>query len=327
MIGALRQHAPVIVAGVLFVVAAWLFVLAPQRSRIKDARDTLDERTALRASQRSRLATRDGLDEAIQEFVDRTLGGDSETVDHRVRSRLNRIAEECGIAGPAVGTGAISARRSPARRAMSRRGPWAQLRDEPDFVEVEAWVSGDGTLEQALLLVHRVTSEPWVTVLTSVRLDPSENGETVGINVRLITLYLPGREPASIVEGEADLAGFEHYAAIAGRNPFRLPPPIEPEQVAVAAPPEAEKPPEQKPRFPYGKWTVSGVAQGPAGAEAWLRNQDSGETRVLVVGDEIDRLTLIAAEGEMARFADKKAEFLVRVGDTLKQRRGIDEGS
>ena len=329
MIAAIRPHAPVIVAALLFIAAAWLFVLGPQRSRIHDARQTLEERTALRTSQRNRLATRDELDAKLQFFVDRTLGGDSETVDHRVRSRLNRIAEECGLAKPAVGTGSISARRSPARRAMSRRGPWAQLRDEPDFVEVEAWVSGEGTLEQALMLTHRVTSEPWINTLTSVQLNPSDNGQSVSINLRLTTIYLPGREPATLpTEGDegVDPAGFARYAALAARNPFRLPPPVEPVEVAAAPPADDNPPPAPVARFPFGKWTVSGVAEGPEGAEAWLRNRESGETRVLIIGDAIDRLTLVAAEGEVARFADKKREFVVRVGDTLKQRRGIDEG-
>lgn len=107
--------------------------------------------------------------EALGRYADGSMGGDLETVDHQLRSRLNRIGEEIGMAGLTVGTGRARNLQSPAKSQFRLRGQRA-LRDETDFVEVEAWISGQAEFEQVLQLVHRVREEPWLKRIHQVRL-------------------------------------------------------------------------------------------------------------------------------------------------------------
>ena len=80
--------------------------------------------------------------EDLQALAEHTLGGDRETVDHRLRSHLNRLGEAIGLSGLSVNTSRYAARSSPARAAFTARAE-RQVRDEVDFVEVEATVRSD----------------------------------------------------------------------------------------------------------------------------------------------------------------------------------------
>ena len=62
-----------------------------------------------------------GIERDIQAFANRTLGGDLESVDHRLRARLNRIAEQLQLQDIVVGTGRAVSRDSPAKRVFTRR--------------------------------------------------------------------------------------------------------------------------------------------------------------------------------------------------------------
>jgi hypothetical protein len=147
------------------------------------------------------LEKRSGLDAALEGFVNRTFGGDLETVDHRLRSRLNRIGESLELTDLTVGTAKSRSVASPARTVFSNRRQ-KTLRDEIDFVELEGWVAGRGTLEQALRLVHWIEAEPWPKRIYDVRLEPKEAGKAFNVNVRFITIFLPGRAPDEIAESE-----------------------------------------------------------------------------------------------------------------------------
>jgi acyl CoA:acetate/3-ketoacid CoA transferase beta subunit len=76
--------------------------------------------------------------------------------------------------------------------------------------------------------------------------------------------------------------------------------------------------------FPWNEWALTGVAQGPAGAEAWLLHKPSGQTRVLAVGQTLDAAALsgvqIDAQGDAAEFTLGKQRFRVAVGATMDQR-------
>ena len=283
----------------------------------KDVADVREESSRWQAAvdQQPQLA------QEIDGFVERTLGGDVEMVDHRLRTRLNRIAEELQLADISVGTGAATGRRSPARAAMSRRGPWRGLRDELDFVEVEGTVSAGGSLEQVLRLAHAIESERWIKRVEQMRLDPSPDGQMFTISLRVRTLFLPGREPEMLPLGPEEEADFAAYAALAAANPFRVTapapaPPPAPETVTQVPPP---------PRFPYGQWLVTGGAQGPGGPEVWLRNHSSGETKLLALGDEVGDASLVEALGETARFQVGEREFVVLVGHAMNDRRSVGE--
>ena len=212
--------------GIVVVLAGlgWLG-WAPVRSLYLNPRVDIEQRRVkhIATVERYRAGVDDSLRirTALQAYADRTLGDNLEAVDHELRTRLNRIGEEVGLSKLSVGTGRVRRMESPARNLPPFR-PHRELREELDFVEVEASVSGVGSLEAAMRLVHRIEAEPWMKRVVQVRLQPRDNGERFVVTIRLVTLYLPGRTPARPLETVADLGGFERYQLLVRRNPFRL---------------------------------------------------------------------------------------------------------
>ncbi len=263
------------------------------------------------ADARAENRRRSKLDEELQGIIDRTLGSDLETVDHQLRTRLNRIGEELGIVGLTVGTGQARKLQSPARHEFSRR-KYPQLREEIDFVELEGWISGEATFENALRLVHRIDAEPWLKHLDQVRLQPKDNGDRFGVTVRLTTLFLPKRSPSEPVWAAYDASAFDPYLVLTRTNLFRVPPKPEPASpqpspTAIAA------------AGPQDQWMLTGVASGPQGLEVWLLNPQTGESRRLAVGETLRDLVLVGAVGETAEFRHDQQRFTVRVGQRLSQ--------
>ena len=103
-------------------------------------------------------ADRDGraaLDKKITGAADRTLGPSLELVDSEVRRRLNRVCEELGFSEFSVTTGTSVARGTPAKKEFKRPDE-RKLRDEPDFVEVQASITASGRADQVFRLLFRV---------------------------------------------------------------------------------------------------------------------------------------------------------------------------
>ncbi len=297
---------------VILAALAWLG-WTPVRSIYLEPRDQFEQRRVKLIAEADRY--RAGNDDhlrvrtALQTYVDRTLGGDLETVDHELRTRLNRLGEEVGLGKVSVGTGRVRQMESPARNLKSLRRH-RELREELDFVEVEASISGEGPLETVMRLVHRIEAEPWMKRVVQVRLQPRDNGDRFVVTIRLVTLYLPGLTPARPLETVADPGGFERYQLLAQRNPFRLA-----VKTTAKPPPPAAPPPAAKHR----KWVLTGVVTGPDGVEVWLLHAESGQSRRLTVGQSIQGALLVSAEGESAEFKLGEDRFTVPVGQPLKR--------
>lgn len=246
---------------------------------------------------------------AVRAFVDRTLGGDLETVDHELRTRLNRLGEEIGLQKLSVSTGSVRWLESPARNLPEFRGH-RELREEIDFAEVEASMTGEGSLEKVLRLVHRLDAEPWLKHVNQVRLKPRDNGKRLAVTLRLVTIFLPGRSPAGRPRASVAPDEFDRYDQLVGRNPFHLPP-----KPAAASPAEPAAP--QAPKDPLRRWVLTGVVTGPGGVEVWLLDTNTGDSRRLAIGQTLKALTLVSADGETAEFAIGDRRFTVQVGRRL----------
>jgi hypothetical protein len=284
-------------------------------------KDQIGKATVILAEQRAAREDSRNVSKHLQGFVDRTLGPNLETVDHRLRSRLNRLCEQSKLQGVSVGTeGAGKDRFSPAKIKF-RSSSHKALRDEIDFVELEAWISGVGALEDVVRLISSIEAEPWIKRIDQVRLDPRDNGARMTLSLRLTTLFLPGRAPRgeqpppTVVEPDA------RYVALVSGNPFRVPPPPEPQPAAPA--PRQPAAPLGPPPFPFDQWAITGLAQGPSGPEAWLLHRPSGQTRVLGVGQQIDAAVFSGATGDAAGFTLGPQRFVVAVGATMDQRSQI----
>lgn len=263
------------------------------------------------ANKESKQATRQRSD--FDKLVNRTLGGDRESVDHQLRTRLNRIGKELAITGLTVSTGQIKKLQSPAYKEFSQKGTQKKYRDEVDFHELQGWISGQTTYENALRLVHRIDSEPWIKRIDQVRLQPKDNGSRFAVTVWLTTLFLPGRSPEAPIYEPYDSSSFDQYLALAQSNMFRVPPEPQPN-----APEPAQIAQQAPKKFPYQGWMVTGVAIGPDGPEVWLRNPQTGESQRLSVGETFEDLLLVGAAGEEAEFKLKEKHFTVLIGRKLR---------
>ncbi len=260
----------------------------------------------------------------IQGFVDRTLGSDLDSTDSALRSRLNRIGEELRLVDLSVKTDRATVRASPAKSEFQARGSQKAMRDEPDFVELPATMSGEGTIDQVLRLVHRIHAEPWIKRLDGVRLEQAKAGERVRMTLRLTTLFLPGKRSKSDPRpSDADRVAieqnFERFRSLVAANPFRVPVPEKP----AAPTATAQAPPPAVPvqlGFPYDQWLLTGLVDGPTGVEAWVRNPATGERRELQVGQVIGEIAFAGAIGDVAEFTLGQERFGVQVGAALNAR-------
>ena len=312
----------VIAAGVLIVgVVGWNVAKGVYFTERAELEATLADYESNIEKVKGRRLDAKKLEKSMDAVLATTLGADRETVDHRLRTRLNRITEIVALRDPIVNTSAVKPLESPARRRMARKGPWKALRAEIDFVEAPATITGACTLEQAIELVDRLEAEPWPKQIRMVKLDPTKDGTTFRVTVQLATIFFPGRGADAPPEPEWDPARLDRLAHVVSANPFRVPPKPEPEVVAQKPPEPAPQDPPPKPAFPWNEWMVTGVADGPGGEEVWLRNHRSRTTRILNTGQTIGDAVFVGGRGDAALFEIGQQQYLVLVGENLDQRR------
>jgi hypothetical protein len=274
------------------------------------------------ATGRKQRRERPKIEADLEGILARTLGSDLESTDSALRARLNRLGEEAGLSSSlVVSTQAPSTRGTPAKSEFGRTGVQRQLRDEPDFVELPASVSVQGPLEPLLRLAHRLEAEPWIKRIDSFRLDRAGADDRMKLDLRLTTIFVPGRAAAE----DAELPGseaptFDRYAMLVASNPFASPPAPEPRRPRDRRREAPPPPPPGPPPFPYGEWILTGIVEGPIGREAWLRHRSSGETLALSLQGKVGDAELQRIEGDRAEFALAGESFAVLVGGSLVDR-------
>jgi hypothetical protein len=274
------------------------------------------------ATGRKQKRDRPKIEADLDGILARTLGSDLESTDSALRARLNRLGEEAGLSSSlVVSTQAPSTRGTPAKSEFGRTGVQRQLRDEPDFVELPASVSVQGPLEPLLRLAHRLEAEPWIKRIDSFRLDRAGADDRMKLDLRLTTIFVPGRAAAE----DAELPGseaptFDRYAMLVASNPFASPPAPEPRRPRDRRRETPPPPPPGPPPFPYGEWILTGIVEGPIGREAWLRHRSSGETLALSLQGKVGDAELQRIEGDRAEFALAGESFAVLVGGSLVDR-------
>jgi hypothetical protein len=252
-----------------------------------------------------------------QDLATGTLGGDAETVSARLRSALNRIATEAGLAQFTVTSRVGRPIVAPPERANAREFDVGRGQPEPiDFVPVSASLQGAGSLDAALRAAALVESQPWLKRLTRLAVEPREVGPgraQASVSIDLETIYLPGVEPAAAPEPAlaADPRRLALLAELDAKPTMTRPVPAKP--VASRPKPDAEPTPTPPPPPPappaWRGWEVSGVMQGSAGPELWLKKQGrSSERRTLRQGERALGVEFVGVENGRA---------IVRRGDDL----------
>ncbi|MCE2880788.1 MAG: hypothetical protein LW636_00320 [Planctomycetaceae bacterium] len=296
----------------------------------------IDTYVAVLTKARSDRENRPKMDARLQAVADRTLGSSVESVDSEFRRRLNRMCEELGLSEFSVTTGVSMGRATPAKREFSRPSE-RSLRDEPDFFEVQGTVSASGGVDQLLGLVFRVDADPWLKRMESIRLDPNTDGTKVRMTLKVSTLFMPGRNASKpLVLDPKALAAANRYSVLFAANPFRIPeaqvvtvptapvaPSSTPPQPPAAAPSaNTAAPPAPNPGFPYGEWLVTGVIEGPAGPEAWLRHVPTGSQLTLTPGVAVGELVFRSVRYDFAEFDAPAGSCRIQIGNNLTQRIG-----
>ena len=288
--------------------------------RLDGQLDTLDgKRTTYINVMNTVRAQREALPESRARenaLIERTLGPDVESVDSRIRQRLFALAQASGLGRISVSTQGVTARRTPARSEFRRSGDEKILRDEVDFVELTASLSGRGTYPQVIDLVSRIHADGWLKRVTETSFNPDPKGELVDVMVRVTTIFVPDREhEKAIVEGAYDDS---RLRSILASNPFALPKPPPVEVVVTPRPVTPETPKPAPPAFPYPLWMLTGAVVGPDGPEAWVRNTRTNERRSLSVGDRLGKAVFVDVDGEHAVFTIQSRTFRVRTGRSLE---------
>lgn len=305
-------------AGTILVRSQWLAPAAELRAAIAEARASLE-------SQREALRGAAAVAEELDAFGARGLGTTREAVDHALRTQLADLAEAAGIATVTVSTRGERVLATPMRSAMPRRGIWTRLRDEPDLVELAASISGEADFPAVLQLMANLAEAPWPRRIDGFRLDPRGGGERLGFRIDVTTGYLPDRGgDGPMPPAEASPTAREAVARLVARDPFRLPPPPpppapEPPPVVVAeTPPDPGPPP-----FPWGRWLLTGVAEGPGGLEAWVLHRDEGTAAVLALGDAFHQLRVESIDAEGVVLASDEDRVRILVGESLAAARRL----
>ena len=318
-----------IILGIVALIAGlWLayivadyFYLGHRRELVEQIRSLTqkvnDRSTAIRNQKK--------IDAQLQQIIDRTLGGDIESVDHFLRTRLSRLAEHIGLQNTPVDTTKVGKPiDSPAKSKFSG-GAYRLLREEHDFYELEGWISGTGTFEQVLRLVDGIDAEPWIKRIDSLKLDPRENGSRFDFTIRLTTLYLPKGVPNPANITAVSAAGFDRYMALVNLNPFRVPPPAPPPPTTPDPKPMTDPGPPVPPPFPYDQWTLTGIADSAGGPEVWLLNQQTHESKRLAIGESLHEAMFVATNIDAAEFKLGDQRFRVSVGKNLSDRTSLNQ--
>lgn len=304
-----------------------------------ELRQAIDDESDRLSSRRRSLRAADDVRDEVSAFVGRSLGPTTEVVDHAIRRELLAIAAEVGLQGASASTSGGKGRaiESPQKRAFPKSGIWREMRNEPDLVEYEAGVGGVTDFAGAIDLLDRLAAAPWPKRIDAVRLTPSRDSERVEVRVALTTAFVPGRDPAAvdpeILAAIAPASDDPERLAVVRvrdrlkrrlieRDPFQLP---KPEIVVVADPvPEVVEPDPPAPvdpgppPFPWSAWTLTGVAEGPGGPEAWLRHGPDGRSVVLTTGATFETVTLADVLTDRVVFDHAGDQTEVVIGGSLE---------
>ena len=259
---------------------------------------------------RGKLAT-----EALEELRTRTLGGDEETVDHRVRTQLNRLLESLDVAEASVTTTEPKIMETPARSALGKASAsLRRLRDEPDFATLEVKIGGVASVANAMRLLTELRAQTWPCRIDDVRLDPLGEGARLRFAIRCTTMFLLGPdsgEPTLSGASEGALAAFADFAK---SNPFALPRRSPKPAPAQASGKTKRSPP--SPSFPYERWRLTGVAELSGALETWWVRPD-GNTVVLRHGATIGQATIAFIEPEAVILQRSGRELRVEIGRAI----------
>ena len=250
---------------------------------------------------------------ALGELRSRSLGGDEETVDHRVRTQLNRLLESLEVVEATVTTSEPRTVETPARSIMGRaQASLRKRRDEPDFATLEFKIGGVAPVGRVLGLLTELRAQTWPCRVEDVRLDPVANGAQLRFAVRCTTMFLLGPDAGEPEPSNASSEALAQFADFALSNPFALPP--APAAVVQQSTPRPSRP--STPSFPYDKWRLTGIAELAGTMESWWV-RPNGKTVVFREGAGIGKALIAGIEPEAVVLQRADQQLRVEIGSAI----------
>jgi len=289
--------------------------VAVARESVQRLEKQLEGRPALRARLRTVGAT--------------TLGGKLDTLEHRFRTGLSRLAEAEGLTSVVVDHGTPQAQPSPLLNAKGiATGLKRELRRAPDFEVVRGVLRGSGSLEQTLRTIAAAQAQPWAHRIEGFSIAPAgKDRERFDLTLRVATIFAPAVAPApdaAPVVVQTPVEAEPLWRAVAAKNVFRAPPAgkaAEP-SVLVADVANAEPPPQ--PFAPYEEWRLAGVTVSSVrGAEAFFVNVRTGARVTVPKGGLVLDALFVEGSGERAVIEIGGKRFEISNGQTLAARRPL----
>ena len=250
---------------------------------------------------------------ALDELRSRSLGGDEESVDHRVRTQLNRLLESLEVAEATVTTSEPRTVETPARSVMGKsQTSLRQRRDEPDFATLEFKIGGVAPVGRVLSLLTELRAQTWPCRIEDVRLDPFSDGSQLRFAARCTTMFFLGSDAGEPEPSNASPEELAQFADFALSNPFALPP-----APAVVAQPSSPRPSRPRPpSFPYDKWRLTGIAELAGIMESWWV-RPNGKTVVLREGAGIGKALIAGIEPETVVLQRADQQLRVEIGSAI----------
>ena len=250
---------------------------------------------------------------ALDELRSRSLGGDEETVDHRVRTQLNRLLESLEVSEATVTTSEPRTVETPARSVMGRaQASLRNRRDEPDFATLEFKIGGVAPVGRVLGLLTELQAQTWPCRVEDVRLDPVANGAQLRFAVRCTTMFLLGPDAGEPEPANASPEALAQFADFVRSNPFALPP----APAVAAAQPNPKPSPPSSPSFPYDRWRLTGIAKLAGTMESWWV-RPNGKTVVLREGAGIGRAVISGIEPELVVLQRADQQLRIEIGSAI----------
>ena len=250
---------------------------------------------------------------ALDDLRGQTLGGDKETVDHRVRTQLNRLLESLQVAEATVITSEPRLVETPARSVMGRaQASLRQRRDEPDFATLEFKIGGAAPVGRVLSLLTELRAQSWPCRIEDVRLDPVAGGAGLRFSVRCTTMFLLGPDTGEPEPSTASPEALAQFANFVRSNPFALPP--APVAVVPQSNPKPSRPPPTS--FPYDRWRLTGTAELAGVVESWWV-RPNGKTVVLREGSGIGKAVITGIEPELVVLQRGDQQLRVEIGSAI----------
>ena len=264
-----------------------------------------------------------GVRRELDEIIASAIGGDRESLEHRLRTAGSALAQAAGLQRVEVDSVPPQALGNPAAnaRGLNGRAFRRSLQGRVDARLVRIVIEGRGSLESVLKAMTLAEVQRWALGIDQWAIKPERVApdQPAAFSLNMAVSALVVEDDGAIVDdipidplGEVDQ---RRLATLIAFDPFRTAPEPQPAVATDPAPKPAPTPP------PAGDgWTLVGVVEGRSGQFAIVVHRD-GRRRTLALGQNVGGLRLAAIGGQAATFEVGKERFKVQNGEALNAAR------